>query len=162
MQQLLDISGIGADRLFLRWVSAAEGIQFARYVTEFSELIGRLGPFVPGNFELPLAALDRTLQSPRLRWLMGMELKITGDGNVYGEKMQEDDYHRALEQAAVEEYEKSLVLESLHRECSSVREIAIETGMPVYTVSCRLNELERARLAELKGYRGSTPEFRGV
>lgn len=159
VRYLLDLSGIGSDRLFLRWVSAAEGLQFAGYVREYSGSIGELGPFIPGEFELPLAALESTLQAPRLRWLMGMEIKITGQGNAYREKVPEKDYRRILRQAAREEYEKALVLEALRREHGSVRQIAIETGMPVYTVSCRLNELERARQAELKRYAGSTPEF---
>jgi F420-non-reducing hydrogenase iron-sulfur subunit len=159
---LLDLAGIGSDRLFLRWVSASEGAQFAAYVKEFSETVERLGPFMPGDFEIPLAALKRTLRAPRLRWLTGMEIKITEQNNVYQEKIDKADYRDTLESAAREEYEKALVLESLRRKHTSVREIAIETGMPVYTVSCRLNELERARMVELKGYRGTTPEFRGA
>ncbi len=159
---LLDLSGIGSDRLSLRWVSASEGAQFAAYVKEFSETIERLGPFMPGDFEIPLAALESALRAPRLRWLTGMEIKITEQGNVYQEKIDKADYRDTLESAAREEYEKALVLESLRREHNSVREIAIETGMPVYTVSCRLNELERARLVELRGYRGTTPEYRGA
>ena len=159
---LLDLSGIGSDRLFMRWVSASEGAQFAAYVKEFSETVERLGPFMPGDFEIPLAALESTLHAPRLRWLTGMEIKITEQGNVYQEKIDKSDYRDTLESAAREEYEKALVLESLRREHTSVREIAIETGMPVYTVSARLNELERARQVELKGYRGTTPEFRGA
>jgi DNA-binding NtrC family response regulator len=160
VRYLLDLSGIGSDRLFLRWISASEGARFAAYVKEFSEVVEELGPFIPGDFEIPLAALESTLHAPRLRWLTGMEIKITEQGNVYQEKIDEADYRGTLEQAAREEYEKALVLESLRREHASVREIAIETGMPVYTVSCRLNELERGRLVELKGYRGTTPEFR--
>lgn len=162
VQYLLDLSGIGSDRLFLRWVSAAEGLQFAGYVREYSELIEKLGPLVPEDFELPLAALEHTLQQPRLRWLMGIEVKLTGQENVYHEKVPERDFHKTLQQAAREEYEKALVLEALKRDHRSVREMAIETGMPVYTVSCRLNELERARLVELKGYAGTTPEFSAV
>jgi DNA-binding transcriptional ArsR family regulator len=158
----LDLSGIGSDRLFLRWVSASEGAQFAAYVKEFSETVEKLGPFIPDEFELPLAAVESTLRAPRLRWLTGMEIKITEKGNVYQKKIDKADYRDTLESAAREEYEKALVLESLHRGHNSVREIAIETGMPVYTVSRRLNELERARQVELRGYRGTTPEFRGA
>jgi hypothetical protein len=159
---LLDLSGIGSDRLFLRWVSASEGAQFAAYVKEFSQTVEKLGPFVPGDFEIPMAALQSTLQARRLRWLTGMQIKITEQGNVYQEKIDKAHYGDTLESAAREEYEKALVLESLRREHTSVRDIAIETGMPVYTVSCRLNELERARLVELKSYRGTTPEFRAA
>jgi hypothetical protein len=159
VEYLLDLSGVGSGRLFLRWVSAAEGQQFASYVREFSDSIGNRGPFVPEEFGMPLAALERTLGAPRLRWLMGMEVQVTERGNAYGERVQEGAYEEVLQRAAREEYEKALVLEALHRGHESVRDIAMETGMSVYGVSCRLNELERTRLVGLKGYRGTTPEF---
>jgi len=37
--------------------------------------------------------------------------------------------------------------------------LAGTTGLPVYTVSLRLNDLERRGLTELKGYEGTTPRF---
>jgi F420-non-reducing hydrogenase iron-sulfur subunit len=162
VQYLLERSGIGADRLCLRWVSAAEGQQFAAYVQEYSEKVLRLGAFSPEAFDLSLAALDKTLGSPRLRWLMGMELKITEKGNIYGEKLEEHVYEKVLRDAAQEEYEKALVWAALRTKPGTVRDIALETGLAVYTVSCRLNDLERSREAELCGYRTTSPEFRCV
>ena len=44
----------------------------------------------------------------------------------------------------------------------SVREMAGKTGLPVYTVSLKLNDLERRGQAELKCYEGSTPKFIGL
>jgi hypothetical protein len=41
----------------------------------------------------------------------------------------------------------------------SVREMAGSTGLSVYAVSLRLNNLERRGLADLKGYEGTTPRF---
>jgi len=162
VRYLMELSGIGADRLCLRWVSAAEGARFAAYVQEYSEQILRLGPFLPDDFALPLAAMDKALGSPRLRWLMGMEIKITEKGKIYGEKLDEQAYRQVLNDAAREEYEKALVLAALRTRPGTVRDIALETGLPVYTVSCRLNELERSHEAELCGYRATSPEFRHV
>ena len=44
VRYLLEISGLGQDRLQVRWVSATEGQQFAEYVTELTELLRELGP----------------------------------------------------------------------------------------------------------------------
>ena len=41
---LLDILGIGRDRLCLEWISASEGEKFARTMNEFTEKIRALGP----------------------------------------------------------------------------------------------------------------------
>ena len=45
MRYLLELSGIGQDRLQVRWVSATEGQQFAEYVTELTNLLRELGPW---------------------------------------------------------------------------------------------------------------------
>jgi DNA-binding NtrC family response regulator len=158
---LLDISGIGRDRMQLRWVSAAEGQLFARYVTEFSDRTCELGPFDLDKFEIPLAAVEQTLNSPRIRWLLGLTKQLTEQENVYHEKLDEEDYKELLRQAIREEYEKSLIAEAIRKDPHSVHEISEKIGLPVYTISVRLNELERHGLAGLSGYDGSTPKFIG-
>jgi len=42
-KELLDLLGIGRDRLRLEWISAAEGAKFARVMTDFTEFIRDLG-----------------------------------------------------------------------------------------------------------------------
>lgn len=88
-----------------------------------------------------------------------MDRHLTERGNVYNEKIDEEKYWQVMQQAAVNEYQKALILESLKEGPQSVREMAGSTGLPVYTVSLRLNDLERRGLAELKGYEGTTPKF---
>jgi F420-non-reducing hydrogenase iron-sulfur subunit len=99
------------------------------------------------------------LTAPRLRWLTGMDRQVTELGNVYSEKVDESVYETLVNQACYEEYQKALILEVLKDGPLSVREMAGKTGVPVFTVSIRLNDLERRGLAELKGYEGSTPKF---
>ncbi|HEW89909.1 MAG TPA: hydrogenase iron-sulfur subunit, partial [Candidatus Bathyarchaeota archaeon] len=43
-KKLLDLIGLGSDRLRLEWVSASEGEKFARVVREFTEQLKALGP----------------------------------------------------------------------------------------------------------------------
>ena len=159
VEQLLDLSGIGRSRLQLRWVSAAEGQLFADYVTELSDLIGQLGPFQPDDFKLELAAVETVLQSTRIRWLMGIDRQITEQENVYHEKMDPEAYQAFVRQAVAEEYEKGLILQALADGPQSVREMAGKTGLPVYTVSLRLNDLERAGQAEFHEFEGTTAKF---
>lgn len=158
---LLDISGIGRDRMQLRWVSAAEGQLFARYVTEFSDMTREMGPFDLDKFAIPIAAVEQTLNSPRIRWLLGLTKQLTERENVYHEKLDEDDYKELLRKATKEEYEKALIAVAIKESPCSVGEISEKIGLPVYTISLRLNELERHGLAQLSGYDGSTPKFIG-
>lgn len=159
VEELLEISGIGKDRMALRWVSAAEGQLFATTVTELTEVTKRMGAFDRALHQLPLAAIDGALKSPRMRWLTGMDRHLTERGNVYHQKLDPESFHDLVKQVAVDEYQKALLLEVLKQGPLSVREMAAQTGLPVYTVSLKLNDLERRGLADLKGYEGSTPKF---
>ncbi len=159
VEELLDLSGIGRGRMAVRWVSAAEGQLFADYAAELTRLTKELGPFSPDRYELPLAAVEAALKSTRLRWLMGMERQITERENVYHQKLAMETYQGLLSRAIKEEYEIALLLEVLREGPLSVREMAARTGMPVYTVSKRLNDLERTGQAELRGFEGTTPKF---
>jgi hypothetical protein len=159
VEQLLDLAGIGRSRLQLRWVSAAEGQLFADYVTELSEVIGKLGPFRPDDFQLQLAAVETVLQSTRIRWLMGIDRQITEQENAYHEKMDPEAYQAIVRQAVAEEYEKGLILQALIDGPQSVREIAGKVGLPVYAVSLRLNDLERAGQAQFHEFEGTTAKF---
>jgi len=159
VEYLLDLTGIGRDRMAVRWLSAAEGRRFAEHVNEFSEKTRQLGPFDPREFELVLAAARDALNSPRLRWLIGIEPQIIEKGNVYKEKIEEKEYWNLLKKAVEDEYHDALVLDVLKEGAQSVREIALKTGLPVYTVSLRLGELERRHKAKLKGYDGNISLF---
>lgn len=159
VQHLLEFSGIGRDRMAVRWVSAAEGQLFAEHVRRFTDRTRELGPFDPERFRLPLAASETALNSARLRWLMGMEIQITERGNVYGEKMKQEDYGNILKEAARNEYEKALILQVLGEGVQSVRDIALKTGLPVYTVSLHMGELERGRQAAFHGFDGKVSLF---
>ncbi len=159
VEQLLDLSGIGRDRMQLRWVSAAEGQIFADYVKELSAVIRQLGPFELKENELRIAALEGALNSPRLRWLIGMDRQVTERENVYHQRIDEGAFKRLLQTAAEEEYQRALILEVLRDGPQSVREIAGKSGLPVYTVSQRLSDTEKAGQVEFHGFEGTTPRF---
>ncbi len=159
VEELLELSGIGRRRLHLRWVSAAEGQLFADFVTELSGVIQDLGPFSPVEKKLHLAAVEGALASARLRWLMGMDRQITEKENVYHKKLDESCFKQLLQVAAGEEYQKALILEVLRDGPQSVREIAGKSGLPVYTVSQRLSDVENSGQVEFCGYEGTTPKF---
>lgn len=159
VSQLLDLSGIGADRVELRWVSAAEGQLFADYVTELTERTAGLGKFHPDRYQLQLAAIEGALNSPRLRWLVGIDRQLTERENVYHEKVDEAEYLQLMTSAVEMEYHKALIFEALKESPLSVGEIAARTGLPIYTVSLRLGDLEKTGKADLYGYDHTTPKF---
>jgi coenzyme F420-reducing hydrogenase delta subunit len=47
LNELLHFAGIPSERFFFRWVSAAEGPEFAHLITEITEQVRPLGPYKP-------------------------------------------------------------------------------------------------------------------
>jgi hypothetical protein len=162
VQTLLDRAGIGKDRLCLRWVSAAEGQLFARYVAEYTEAVKSLGPFYADGFQPALKAVRAALASERLRWLMGMGLQLQEKGNVYGDRLDADTYKQRLNEVAGDEFEKALVLGAISETPLSVREIALETGLGIYQTATRLNALEQAHRAAFVRFEGPVARFQAA
>ena len=96
VRYLLELSGLGQDRLQVRWVSATEGQQFAEYVTDLTGLLQELGPLDRDKMGLQLAAVSRAIDNPDLRWLLGMERQLTERENVYHEKLDVAGYEEML------------------------------------------------------------------
>jgi F420-non-reducing hydrogenase iron-sulfur subunit len=46
LKKLLEYNGIEPERLYINWVSAAEGEKFATVIKEFTETIRALPPFL--------------------------------------------------------------------------------------------------------------------
>lgn len=159
LAHLLDLAGIGRERVHLRWASAAEAQPFADNVTEVTRIIMDLGPFSADDHKMALGALTRALSTTRLRWLAGIDRHLTENENVYHEKTDPDRFKQVITDAAATEYHKAMIQEVLDDGSATVREIADQTGLDVYTVSKRLNELELGGLADLKGCDGTTPRF---
>jgi F420-non-reducing hydrogenase iron-sulfur subunit len=160
LRHLLEVAGLGQDRVHLRLVCFDEGRLFADYVTELTGVIREMGPLDRQRLQLPLASVEKALQTMQLRWLMNMERQLTERENVYHEKLDAKVYEAMLRRTAVEEYQKALLEEVLKEGPKTVRQMAEETGLPVYTVSLRLNDLERAGLADVSGHEGTTFKFK--
>jgi len=159
VRYLLDLSGIGQDRLQVRWVSATEGQQFADYVTQLTELLREIGPLERDKMALHLAAVSRAINNPDLRWLMGMQRQLTERENVYHEKLDRASYEDVIKSAAKEEYYRGLIYATLKDGPQTVRQIAGVTGLPLYTISLRLNDLEKISLVSIMGHEGHSPKF---
>jgi F420-non-reducing hydrogenase iron-sulfur subunit len=159
VRYLLELSGLGQDRLQVRWVSATEGQQFAEYVTELTKLVQELGPLDRDKMGLQIAAVSRAINSVDLRWLLGMERQLTERENVYHEKLDRASYEGVVKAAAKEEYYRGLIYAALQAGPQTVRQIAGVTGLPVYTISLRLNDLEKISLVTIMGHEGHSPKF---
>ena len=133
---------------------------FADYVQQASDTITGLGKFDVETHHVALAAIRRTFETPRVRWLIGMEKELVEHQNVYGKQINPDNYQALLHDAIRHEFNKSLILVSLaEKEGQQIRQLAEKTGLDLLTISNCLVELEKSGLAELEGYDGQHPKF---
>lgn len=159
LHKLMDLAGIDRNRVHVKWASAAEAQIFADNVTQVTEVVRQLGPFNREAHLLPLQALKRALAGQRYRWLVGIDRMLSEENNVYSEKTSPDLFGKVFSEALVGEYQKALIACCTADTPLSVREISDNTGLPLYTISRRLNELSQDGLTEMGRVDGRTPKF---
>ena len=158
-RKLLDIAGIGEDRLHLEWVSSAEAQRFVEVVTKTTESVKSQGAFDAEAFEFQLAAAEMTLSGETLRWIVGKESRITTKGDVYGRKWDVESYESILDSVLEREYHKNLIYRAITADCTSVRTIGEKIGLGLGRISNLLADLEKTNMVEFRGMQDSMPVF---
>ncbi len=161
-EELFKYAGIGEKRLFLEWVSAAEGQRFAEIITSITEEVKAEGPFPVEEHRFKLDALIHTFKSEQARWVLGIERMLTEEGNVYGETLDANDYRNFVLRKLIDEYEKSLVYLALRDGPQSVRDVAKKTGMKVPHVAELVVDLQTKGKVTLSGHEGTVTKFSAV
>jgi F420-non-reducing hydrogenase iron-sulfur subunit len=146
-EKLLREAGMESERLRLEWVSSAEGAKFARVVTDFVNQIKSLGK-VSFDEEKLKAAFNATLNT-RLRSWVGKERKLTEEGNVYGELIEQERFDTMIENVIKKEYEQSLILLSIEDVPLSARQIGEKVGLDSSDVVKHLIKLKRRQIVHM-------------
>ena len=158
-QKLFEIAGIGKDRLHLAWVSSAEAQRFVEVVTTVTESVKAEGQFDSKALSSELAAAEMTLAGETLRWMVGKEVKITKDGDVYGRKWDKETFESILDAVLEREYQKNLIYQAVKDGSTSVRDINEKIGLDLTLISYLLADLEKTNMVEFTGMKDSKPVF---
>ncbi len=158
-QKLLGLAGIGAERLHLAWVSSAEAQRFAQITTQVTASIKDQGSFDPEAFAMELEAARMTCQNEMLRWMVGKQVKITTDGDVYGRQWDMAKYEAILDSVLEREFHKNLIYLSIQAGFTSVRAIHEKIGLELVLISRLIAEMEKTNKVEFKGMDNKIPVF---
>ncbi|MEO0206806.1 MAG: hydrogenase iron-sulfur subunit [candidate division WOR-3 bacterium] len=156
-QNLLSYTEIEKDRLYLDWVSAAEGERFANLVNTFVNKIKEMGPITISeqSKEMLLSVRD-VLQNEIFRHLTGVEYQITERENVYGEKIPAPEFKKRLDQILYQEYIKARICRLLKSNSFSIPEIAKKLNITpdrAFVSVCSLQEKGSVSMLETRnGY----------
>ena len=158
-QKLLDLAGIGRERLHLAWISSAEAQRFTEVAYAVTDSIKKQGRFNINAFQMELAAARMTVESATLRWLTGKEVSMTTKGDVYGRKWDVEEYQATIYSILEREFQKNLICLAIKEGCVTVRDISNKIGMDLLQVSYLLADLEHTGKVEFTGMEGHKPIF---
>ena len=110
-RKLLNMAGIGSERLLLDWVSAGEGERFSQVIRQFVEKISNLGSF-PLDQEMKerLHAVKASLEGEKIRWMIGKGPELLEKENVYQEHYSQEKIEALIEGTIRDELIKNRII----------------------------------------------------
>jgi len=168
LKKLLALTGLEPDRLQLEWVSASEGQRFAKLVTEFTDRIRKLGPS-PLSCKQPNQKLLVNLQAARnaaadfkLRVLVGRERELTEKGNVYEEKVSQEQFDSLLDETVHAEFIRHKIHLLTKNEPLPVRALADAVEMKPAAILEQIVAMRRRNMITLDHVEGTTPFYKAL
>ena len=156
---MLGLTGIGEERLHLAWVSSAEAQRFAEVATSVTNAVKAQGRLDLEAFALELGAAEMTLKDETLRWMVGKEIKITRDKDVYGREWDVEKYELILDSVLEREYHKNLIYLAIKEGSTSVREINKRIGLDLQLISRLIADMEKTSKIAFTGMENKIPVF---
>jgi len=159
-KQILKKIGIEPDRLYLDWVSAAEGKRFSEAIADFTNQIKNLGPITKNkDFKDRLLIGERIVESVRLRWLVGKERELVEKGNVYNEKIDEKEIKDIISGNINKEYDIQRILILLENKPHTVLNIAKELNISTSNAARYITGMENTGQITLLDFKGNSPRY---
>jgi len=165
LKKLMTCAGLESERLRLEWVSAAEGARFADIVKDFTNQLKSLGRS-PLAEETPdetllagVRAAERAAGTPRLRTLVGREKELTEEGNVYGEKVEQAEFDKLMDESIKEELLRSRIYLLAKDKSISVEELSKHLGVDSETVLRHVVVMRRSGLVKMDRIEGDSPLY---
>ena len=160
VHQVLTRIGIEPERLYLDWVSAAEGKRFSEVVTKFTEQVRELGPISKHkDISETITLGERIVESVRIRWLVGKQRELVEKGNVYHEKVNDQQITDLLWDNINKEYDRQRIFTLLKRQSESAVTIAKTLQIPSDRVVKYLTNMENRGLIHLTDISKDVPYY---
>jgi len=161
-QQVLKRIGIEPQRLYLDWVSAAEGKRFSEVITSFTNQITTLGPITQmKQYKNRLDLGEKIVESVRLRWLVGKQRELMEKGNVYHEKVDKDTLSALITRNIEKEYRIQQLLTHLQQP-HTVPALAQKLSLNTAEVARYITGLENIGAVTLIDFTGDHPRYQLV
>ena len=165
LSDILKRIGLEDGRVRLEWVSASEGQKFANVISEFTGELKELGPS-PVAGESPdidqlekLYVLRNILEDFRLNVIITKMREFVETGNVYGNKMTEEEVMEHVHKIVDDEFLRTRILFSTKEKALSVQDLAGILSEPQQKVLEHLVTLRDRDLVRVEGVDDYAPLY---
>jgi predicted Rossmann fold nucleotide-binding protein DprA/Smf involved in DNA uptake len=114
------------------------------------------------DIQKKLIAAKQVINNPRLRTLSGKRRTLVEVGNVYGERIDEQELRSFMEQAYADEAARKMLLNTLDESAMSVKTLSEVTGLSPDIVFKHLLVLQQRGEVEVGGVDGNWPLYRCI
>jgi len=104
-------------------------------------------------------AAERAAGTPRLRTLVGREKELTEEGNVYGEKVEQVEFDKLMDESIKEEFLRSRIYLLAKDKSISVEELSKHLGVDSETVLRHVVVMRRSGLVKMDRIEGDSPLY---
>jgi coenzyme F420-reducing hydrogenase delta subunit len=164
-KKLLKEAGIDPNRLRLEWISASEGERFSRVISEFTEEIKGLGES-PLSGDFPdieklesIYAARNVAKDFRLRALVGREITLTEEGNVYNNKIEQEKLDQLYDNILHDEFLRHRILQLTKNRPLSIRDISKYVNSTARDILRQIVTLKDRGLISIDRIDGTSPLY---
>jgi F420-non-reducing hydrogenase iron-sulfur subunit len=168
LKKLLALTGLGPERLELRWSSPIEEVKFAQILADFAAQIRKFGTS-PLARERPdekvllnVSAAKNAASDFRLRVLTGREKELTEKMNVYGEKISQEELDALIDEIVKAEYIRHKIHLLTRQKPMSVKEIAAIIQIKPASVLRHIVDMRRKGMIALDRIEETTPLYKAL
>jgi F420-non-reducing hydrogenase iron-sulfur subunit len=159
-KKVLEIIGIDPQRLYLDWVSAAEGKRFSEVISEFTDEIRTIGPIIKDkDFQNKLIIGEKIVESVRLRWLVGKQRELIEKGNVYNEKIEAEKIKDIIDKNIKKEYNKQRIISLLSKKPYDVISLANDLSLSSSAVAKYITSMENSGIVSVLDFKNNSPRY---
>ena len=162
-KKVLEVVGIEPQRLYLDWVSAAEGKRFSEVITQFTTDLQKLGPLARDKDCATKAVLgEHIVENTTIRWLVGKERELIERGNVYKEKLNKTQLDDLLDKNILEQYRKLQIGALIEKKPLSVEAISTQLSLKKEQIFHFLSDMEEQGKVTLYDFKDNKPRYQKV
>jgi len=159
-KKILEIVGIEKDRMYLDWVSAAEGKRFSEVISEFTEKVSEIGSIKQDeDYENKLILAEKIVESVRLRWLVGKKRELIEKGNVYKEKIPAEKIEEILLKNIYKEFDRQRIISLLNEKPSTVFSLSKDLKISTSNVAKYVTAMENSGLIAILDFKENSPVY---